>query len=324
MKAQNGKSQKSRTSVRLTLLGGVVALLFSTVGVRPLAAADYASDQVEWKFESAASVDVFKAMIKDGYRVADLEPYRSSRSLALATIWTKQSEGDAWLIKSDLPIDKFLAEHKAQQKKGYALVDFETRRFRKGTLHFWGIWVKSKAALDTQFYLAKESFEFSVLYGDMADRGYRLIDFEAYLSGGKYLNAGIWLKNDGQEVRFRRLIHKNRLGGFLTDMEAIGFRVLDIEGYMDADEFVYAVEWVRLEKGQQAAYVFDVFADEFYRKNNSYTNEGYRLTEFEMYDDNGKTYYAGSWLKSGNGSEVATDEPTTRKKMSLEDFRSEK
>ncbi len=325
MKEQHWKILKIGSVSHLAILVGVFVVCLSILSIQTLDAADYGNDNVEWRFESGldrgAFVEAVKRLSKENFRIADIESYRSGRSATVTTIWTKLAEKDRWAIKMSLPIADFLKVHKEHQEKGYALVEFEVDRLG-ATLHFSGIWLKSEAPLDTEFYFGIESLGFSNRYGEMADRGYRLIDFEAYESNGKFRNAGVWLKNDGQEVRFYRVIPKRRFGEIAANMQAAGFRMLDLEGYNHEGKYVFAAEWVRLVEGQESAYDYDLIAGEFYNKNSMYLNDGYRLTEFEVYEENGTTYYAGSWLKSDSEATVV-GEADGEKKMSLKAFRSE-
>lgn len=291
-------------------------------------AADSGEREVEWAFKSgldkAAFAEAFKSLTKDGYRIVDLESYRSGRSSTASTIWTKLAPDQAWKIEMSLPITEFLAAHKKHQGDGFALVELEADR-TGATLHFSGVWLRTQKGLETEFHFGMESLEFSNRYGEMADRGFRLIDFEAYESNGKYRHSAIWAPNEGYEVRFYRAIDKNRFSEVANAMAQGGFRLLDIEGYQYEGKFVFAGAWVRSSEGQQHEYAFDLLADEFYNKNTAYMNDGYRLTEFEAYEDNGNIYYAGSWLKGGSGTAPTPQaEPAKKKKsMSLEAFRSE-
>ncbi len=290
-------------------------------------ASDFKDTEVEWEFKSgldkAAFAKAFNAKIKEGFRIVDIETYRSGRSTTVSTIWTKLAESEVWQVEMSLPIAEFLDKHEEHVKNGYSLVEFEVDRFG-ATLHFSGVWLRGQEGLETEFYFGMESLSFSNRYGEMADRGFRLIDFEAYEANGKFRHAGIWKKNLGHEVRFYRGIAKNKIGEIAAGLDEAGYRLLDIEGYQFEGDFVFAAEWVKRAEWQKSEYAFDLLPDEFYNKNSTYVNDGYRLTEFETYEDNGVVYYCGSWLK-GNpadyAAEAAQDASKKKKKSSLEQFR---
>lgn len=303
------------------LFGFIAGGAFST-------AADYSEFEVDWQFKSgldkAAFGNAFSTLTKQGYRIVDLESYRMGRSSTVSTVWTKLGAKEGWRIEMSLPIAKFLEAHEKHLENGYALVEVEVDR-NGATLHFSGVWLKGEDPLDTEFHFGMESLEFSNRYGEMADRGYRLVDFEAYEANGKFRHVGIWVKNEGHEVRFYRAIEKNRFGEVAAMMEDAGFRLLDVEGYVYERDFVFAGSWVRSAEWQESKYAFDLLADEFYNRNASYTQDGFRLTEFETYEDNGALYYAGSWLKGNpaNYTKKTSDDSSKKKaSLSLEAFRS--
>lgn len=319
--ARTAPSSTRRSLARLAL--AAAALICLSRGV----ASDLKETEVEWDFKSGLDrsnfASTFDAKVKAGFRLVDIETYRSGRSTAISTIWTKSSEGENWQIEMSLPISEFLKAHEGHLKNGYSLVEFEVDRFG-ATLHFSGVWMKRAEGLESEFYFGMESLAFSNRYGEMADRGFRLIDFEAYEANGKYRHAGIWVRNTGSEVRFYRAIEKNGFGKMAASLDEAGFRLLDIEGYVFEGEFVYAGEWVKRKEWQKSQYAFDLLPDEFYNKNASYVSDGYRLTEFETYEDNGTVYYAGSWLKGNPTDHKAehAEESGSKKKVSLEEFRS--
>ncbi|MDQ8199268.1 hypothetical protein QEH56_13950 [Pelagicoccus enzymogenes] len=291
-------------------------------------ASDFKETETEWEFKSgldkAAFASAFNSKIKEGFRIADIETYRSGRSTTVSTIWTKLSADEVWQVEMSLPVAEFLEKHEGHVENGYSLVEFEIDRFG-ATLHFSGIWMKGQEGLETEFYFGMESLAFSNRYGEMADRGFRLVDFEAYEANGKFRHAGVWMKNDGHEVRFYRGIQKNRFSEVARTLDEAGFRLLDIEGYNFEGDFVFGAEWVKRKEWQESQFAFDLLPDEFYNKNSTYVNDGYRLTEFETYEDNGVVYYCGSWLK-GNPANYVPEETKSaagkKKKSSLEQFRS--
>lgn len=320
----------AQTSLRLRniLNTALAAAAFGMLAHVDTSASDYNDVPVEWEFKSgldrAAFADAFKKLTKDGFRIVDIETYRSGRSTTVSTIWTKMLETDGWRIETSLPVADFLKAHNGHLENGYSLVEFEIDRFG-ATLHFSGVWLKKEKGLDSEFYFGMESLDFSNRYGEMADRGYRLVDFEAYESNGKFRHAGVWIKNEGYEVRFYRAIEKNKFSEVAALMEEGGFRLLDIEGYNYEGKFVFAGEWVKNADWQESKYAFDLLPDEFYNKNAAYVNDGYRMTEFETYEDHGIVYYAGSWLKGdpkGIKTKAPEQEAKKKKSLSLEAFRS--
>lgn len=322
---------RPRTTAFLSLVRISRTAFFSTfVAIAAgLSASDHSDFEIEYEFKSgldrARFADAFKDLNSDGYRIVDIETYRSGRSTTVSTIWNKMAEGDGWQISMSQPISEFIKVHEKHLENGYSLSEFEVDR-NGATLHFSGIWLKTADGFSSEFYFGLESIDFSNRYGEMADRGYRLVDFEAYESNGKFRHAGLWIKKqEDQEVRFYRAIDEKRLVEIAAGLDAAGFRLIDIEGYMFEGDFVFAGQWVKRFEWQESQYSYDLLADEFYNKHTAYTEDGYRIVEFETYEKNGVVYYAGSWLK-GNPVDFANrqaEESSKKKtKASLEQFRS--
>lgn len=305
------------------------ALASSALIAVGVSASDYSDYEIESEFKSGLDrgkfAETFKDLNEGGYRIVDIETYRSGRSTTVSTIWNKMEPGEGWQISMSQPISDFIKVHEKHLENGYSLVEFEVDR-NGATLHFSGIWLKTEEGVGSEFYFGLESLDFSNRYGEMADRGYRLIDFEAYESNGKYRHAGVWIKkDDDQDVRYYRGIEPSRFNEIAVGLDEAGFRLIDIEGYIFEDDFVFAGQWVKRLEWQESEYSYDLLADEFYNKHVAYSEDGYRITEFETYEKNGVVYYAGSWLK-GNPADFALkqteDKGSKKKKSSLEQFRS--
>ena len=88
------------------------------------------------------------------------------------------SSGD-WSQSRDLTVVEFKEEHEKNLKHGFEAVDIEVDRVGR-TLNFGGVWLKSNEGFVTEMKFGMSDLMFSNFYGEMADRDFRLIDFEAY------------------------------------------------------------------------------------------------------------------------------------------------
>ncbi len=316
----------ARPSSHLLVGGIAAALLLATTAV----AVDYseggAESQLKSGLDKVSFSEAFKQMTADNFRIADIETYRSGRSTSVTTLWTKLAADERWAIEMSLPIADFIKADEKNREKGFSLVEFEIDRVGGATLLFSGIWTLRPNGPAAEFYYGMESLEFSNRYGEMADRGFRLVDFEAYESIGKFRHAGLWMKNDEDlDVRFYRAIPRANFATMVETMKASGFRVLDVEGYQFEGSFVFAAEWTVLSPAQESVFEYDLMPDEFYSKNATLLSQGFRLTEFEVYEERDTLFYAGSWLKVATGAAAqakAAEEKKKSKPASLEAFRS--
>ncbi len=265
-----------------------------------LSAADYDGSSIEWKLDAGLEGERFEKAMEErreaGMRLVDFEQYRSGRVTKQAAIWVKSMPSDEWESKKELSFVEFKKAHEEATKRGFVIVDVEADR-SGATLHFGGVWLKSNEGFDTAMQFGMSELMFSNRYGEMADRGYRLIDFEAYEANGKVAYAAIWKPKLAEESsRFYRGLDKEVFGRVSATMLSEGFRLTDIEGYYVEDVLTFACGWVSLEETQQSDFSYHMMADEFYQLNANMMMEGYRLTDLEAYDiGRGELRYAGSW-----------------------------
>jgi|GEM_PF-886779 hypothetical protein len=265
-----------------------------------LHAADYDGSSIEWKLDAGLEGDRFEKTMEErrkaGMRVVDFEQYRSGRITKQAALWVKSMPSDEWESKKELTVTELKKAHEEAVKRGFVIVDVEADR-SGATLHFGGVWLKSNEGFETVMQYGMSDLMFSNRYGEMADRGFRLIDFEAYEANGKTAYAAIWKpKQEGETVRFYRGLDKEIFGRVSATMQSQGFRLADIEGYYVDNELTFACGWVSLKESQKTDFAYHMMADEFYQRNANMMMEGYRLTDLEAYDvGRGELRYAGSW-----------------------------
>lgn len=281
--------------------------------------ADFDASAVEWKLDAGLEGDRFDKTLeerrKEGMRVVDLEQYSSGRTTKQAALWVKAMPSDDWAHSRELTVVEFKEEHEKNLKRGFVAVDIEVDRVGR-TLNFGGVWLKSNEGFVTEMKFGMNDLMFSNFYGEMADRDFRLIDFEAYEANGKTLYAAIWKpKVDNEEVRFYRGLSKEEFGSVSAIMEREGFRLADIEGYSVDGDLKFACEWVILEEKQDARFAYHMLADEFYQKNATMMMEGYRLTDIEAYlTQRGELRYAGSWA---SGEKRVEAEPAKKRNRDI-------
>ena len=168
--------------------------------------ADFDASSVEWKLDAGLEGDRFEKALeerrKEGMRVVDLEQDSSGRTLKQAALWVRAMSRVDWSQSLDFTVVEFKEEREKNLKHGFVAVDIEVDRVGR-TLNFGGVWLKSNESFVTELKFGMNDLMFSNFYGEMADRDFRLIDFEAYEAKGNTLYAAIWKpKVDDEEVWF--------------------------------------------------------------------------------------------------------------------------
>lgn len=292
---QNSKfiGVKGESGFRLAAAIAAIAVSISLQG------ADYDGSSIEWKLDAGLEKDRFEETLenrrKEGMRIVDIEQYRSGRSTKQAALWVKAMPSDEWDSKRGLTVVEYREANEKNLKRGFVPVDIEVDRVG-ASLNFGGVWLKSNEDFTTEMKFGMDDLMFSNLYGEMADRDYRLIDFEAYEANGKTIYAAIWKPKGKEKARFYRGLTKDEFGRVSALMTKDGFRLVDIEGYTMDGRLNFACEWVTMEVTQKSQFAYHMMADEFYQRNAVLTEDGFRLTDIEAYEiGRGEIRYAGSW-----------------------------
>ncbi|MCH6256898.1 hypothetical protein MLD52_10090 [Puniceicoccaceae bacterium K14] len=304
----------------------VIALavsVFSSIAILPLNASDYTVESKESFFDAGQSGiqfnESFEKRRKDGFKIVDHENYRVGRTPRTSTVWTKRDKKAQWAFEDGMSIATLKKSHEANRKKGFVITEIEA--VRNGmSLEFSAVWEKGEEQPNTIFYWGMDRLLFSNRYGEMADRGYRIVDFEAYEANGQILAAAIWIPKDGAEVRFFRGLDEEKYSTLSVKMEKMGYRINDFESYIYEDELLFAASWELMGSGEESKYDFNLLADAFYERNAELLAEGYRLVDFETYNKSvSELRYAGSWVKF-----TAPEDSSEEKDSFLDTFRQPK
>jgi len=142
--------------------------------------------------------ELFQERRRAGYKLIDVEVYRTSNGLRYAGIWVKNHNNAAWAQLRNMTRAKYQQEVNSRSAQGFRVVDFEAYNTGNG-MRYAAIWEK-KPGFAWQTRTNRTKTQFANLWREYNDKGYRLVDFERYQtpSGARY--AGIWAENAG---RFR-------------------------------------------------------------------------------------------------------------------------
>ena len=130
------------------------------------------------------------------------------------------------------------------------LVDIET--YRIGCTRYWaGIFAEGQG--NAAFTRGRSTEAFGTKVKELAEKGYRLIDLEAYNADpkkkgakckdgqGQQLWAGVWVS--GEKTILNREMSKKKFAQLLKKRRAKGYRLIDIEQYKRGKSKRYAAIW---------------------------------------------------------------------------------
>lgn len=137
--------------------------------------------------------------------------------------------------------------------------------------------------------------EFGDKWREMARQGFQLTKLEAYTQTNGQLNwAGIFEKGAPAATLWRNFDTDN-FGDKWREMKQKGFRIVDVETYLDNGTRKWAGIWI---KGTGQGLFRNMTKAELDEKVQSLPRLGFRLLDLEGYRVSGQIRYAGVWEKS--------------------------
>ncbi|MEO1043504.1 MAG: serine hydrolase [Pseudomonadota bacterium] len=158
----------------------------------------------------------FAQRSQDGFKLVDMEAYRTSEGMRYAAIWVENRDNRPWAQLRNMTRLRYQQEVDSRSARGFSVVDYEAYDTPSG-LRYAAIWERKPGfAWQVRTNLTKNRF--ANLWRSYLDQGYRLIDFERYntASGPRY--GGIWVENAS---RFRHP-QKSAIDTFVRNYQTSG------------------------------------------------------------------------------------------------------
>ncbi|MGI0492070.1 serine hydrolase [Alkalinema pantanalense CENA528] len=196
------------------------------------------------------------------------------------------------------------------QKKadGYRIVDLEVDEIN-GKASYSAIWQKNT---DQRGWISLRDLtdnEFSQKWQENRDKGYRLIDQEAYTLNGKRFYAGVWIENVEKTnwVSYRN-VDGAEFGQRFKQYSDQGYRMISLDAYGSGNQPLYAAIWVKNTDNTDWLENRDMSETTYADKFKTLSQQGYRVLDFESYQRNGQQQYAAIWVKNnGRGWKTRRD-----------------
>lgn len=211
---------------------------------------------------------------RNGYRLIDLETYKSGSRRLFAGVYKKATFASAAYIGR--PWKEFSAKSTELEKKGYRLIDIET--WMAGRTRVWsGIYAPGsygpRAWIGPWQAFLKKRHAFR-------RQGYRLIDYETYVDGKTRMHVGVF-KPGKYETALRVGETWKNFKKNWDEFAKHGYRLVDIETYYAGNTRVYAGVY-RKVKPSHAAWLGVKWKD-FNAKRKELKRQGYHIVDLEVF-----------------------------------------
>lgn len=244
--------------------------------------------------------DFFESTAAQGYMMIDAERHEINGQLRVSSVWQRNSDGRGWVSRSNLTSQEFGEVWDQYRREGFRLIDQDVYSVG-GALRYAGIWIENKENLAWASLRNLTSEEFSAAFDDYRQRGLMLIDTEAYNTADGLRYSQIWVENKENLawIALRNMTSTEYANAF-DRYAAEGFRVHDIESYLTSGGQRYAAIWFKNTNGRGWYAYRDMTAKQYGDTWIKLRDEGYRLTDFEVYDTASGPRYAGVWRQNSD------------------------
>lgn len=220
----------------------------------------------------------------------------------------KFDKGVQWASFRNLSSAQFSQKFQEYSDKGYLVTDFDAQPVGNSARYSM---VLRKNPDNRKWALHRNltSQEFGNRWQELADKGYRLLDFESYTINGARRYAGVWVKNkEGYAWSSKRNMTSTQYGTYFQEQKDKGFRMIDMEAYSTSNGTRYASVWVKDNTGILWAQLRNMSRATYNQEVTSRLNAGYVMVDYESYQVNGVQKYAAIWEKrSGFAQQIRTN-----------------
>lgn len=217
---------------------------------------------------------------------------------AFALIWQEKSSNHSSRHHTNLTSSEYHDQWTSYRDAGYRPTNIEVYSTPAG-VRYAGIWVTNDEDVDWWSRRDMTADEYGRTYGERRANGYRLVDMEAYETPNGLRYAAIWYRscNNANWTQWRDMSRGAYQRRF-DSLTALGFRVVDFESYLTSDGQRYAAIWEDVPRPRAWSVRSDRTLKGFLNAHRRNLDAGYRLIDYEAYEMDGGTRYAGVWAEN--------------------------
>ncbi len=201
-----------------------------------------------------------------------------------------------WESSRNLSETAYVAKLEQMKTKGYRPVDVEiaggaSRRYSV-------IWRRNTGKRGWRIHTKLTAAAFSKRWKEYKQKGFRIVDQESYVTGGKRFFAGIWIQNKEKLgwASFRNLTSK-QFGDRFKEYSGKKYLPVDVEAYKAGAKFLYSVIWVQNKDRLGWAIKRNLPQAQFKKTFDQMSGKGFRIHRNISYLRGGKREYATIWVK---------------------------
>ncbi len=236
---------------------------------------------------------------KDGFIIIDVDAYSTPKGIRYAMVWRKNTDKRKWAQYRDMTSDRYHERWKEFKEKGYRPHDIESYQVN-GKQRYAGIWVQNKEGYAWSSRRDMTAAQYGDYFKSQSEKGYRVVDIEAYQTSKGLRYAAIWVQNK-EKIKWAQLrdMTRKKYQSEIDTRSKQGFRVVDYETYVKNEKRLYAAIWEK-----RSGYAWQTRTNrsekEFANLWREYRDKGYRLVDFECDQSSKGMRYSGVWIENAS------------------------
>ncbi|WP_419913715.1 serine hydrolase [Hoeflea sp.] len=240
---------------------------------------------------------LIKRFLGLGAIIGSASLFMTAGTMSAADIHDPDSVG--WAFRNDLTDKAYASAWKSYKNRGYMPVDIDT--IQGSSPRYSGVWQRNVDGRDWVSFRNLTSEKFGEHWKTYRAKGYRLIDQDMDLVGGKLRYSMVMVENkEGLKWSSNRNMSSEKFTKAFNDMKKT-HKPIDIDAVETNGKLLYSVIWVENTARQGWAQLRDMTPKVYGEKFKEFRKQGYRVADLDCYLRNGKLTYAAIWEKNTPG-----------------------
>jgi CubicO group peptidase (beta-lactamase class C family) len=204
-----------------------------------------------------------------------------------------------WAFRYGLTDKAYANAWKSYKKGGYLPIDIDT--FQAKNRRYSGVWQKNADGRKWVSFRNLTSKKFAEHWKTYGAKGYRLIDQDMDVVGGKLRYSLVMVQNrEGLKWRSSRNLTSAQFAKNFDTYKKT-HKPIDIDAVEANGKMLYSVVWVENRAREDWAELRDMTPKVYGQKFKMFRDKGFRVAELDCYTRKGKLTYAAIWEKNKRG-----------------------
>ncbi len=194
-----------------------------------------------------------------------------------------------WVARHGMSSKQYQDNFSKLNNKGFRLTAVDGYLVN-GKIYYAALWEKGNTSgLVARHGLTGKQYQDE--FNEWSGKGYRLIHVDGYSDGNQARYAAIWQKGSQAGLKARHGMTGKQYQDEFSANHKAGYRLIHVSGYGVKGKVYYAAIWKK-EKNNNYIARHGLSSQQYQEVFSDYSKKGFKLTQVDSYDADGKVYYA--------------------------------